>query len=111
MFEDDDFEWNKKGDTVSTTRKDYLFFSETENDFGVWREYTWLKDKNGKEIYEWDILKTNEHIDYVVWRDDLCWFSYKNDNSRMNLSDWIEHWQYSWTEIIWNIYENPELLK
>ena len=75
----------------------------------VW-QFTWLTDKNWVEIFEWDVLKTNEHIDSVVWRDDLCWFSYKNDSSRMNLSDWIEHWKYSWTEIIWNVYQNPELL-
>lgn len=58
-----------------------------------------------KPIYEGDILKSNEHIDIVIWREDLCGFSFKNDKSRMNLVDWLENAQYSHTEIIGNIHE------
>src|SRR3989304_9140917 len=74
-------------------------------------QYTGLKDKNGKEIYEGDILRTNEHIDFIVWNEKKCGFSYSNDKSNMSLPQWFEHGQYSGTEIIGNIYENPELLK
>lgn len=74
-------------------------------------EYTGRKDERGVEIYEGDIVKTHEHIDEVIWRDDLVGFSYKNDKSRMNLVDWLEHGQYAGSEVIGNIYENPKLLK
>lgn len=80
------------------------------NENVVLMQYTGLKDKNGVEIYEGDILKMHEYIDCVIWRDDLCGFSFKGDKGRMNLVDWLEHGQYSDPEVIGNIYENPELL-
>jgi hypothetical protein len=73
-------------------------------------QYTWLKDKNWKEIYEWDIMKS------CYW--DLTTIIFNDENWRFewNKSFWCSHkdmkdlLRYGW-EIIWNIYENPELLK
>ena len=64
-------------------------------------QYTGLKDKNGKEIYEGDILQDDEKfagafaVEWNTMSDHSNWSS-----SRGNVF-----------EVIGNIYQNPELLE
>ncbi|KKL84776.1 hypothetical protein LCGC14_1961420, partial [marine sediment metagenome] len=68
-------------------------------------QFTGLKDKNGKEIFEGDILKYENRNYEVSWmEDDGGFFAWLYGYS-------IQGGLFLWTEVIGNIYENPELLK
>lgn len=73
-------------------------------------QYTGLKDKYGKEIYESDIvIAYNEDCDTIckgeiVWDKWECGFSIKG--AEPTFIGW-----YPELEVIGNIYENPELVK
>lgn len=90
-----------------------------------WMQYTGLKDKNGREIYEGDILhvggQDNWYIQKVEFHNthDSCgrgWIGvniFRTDYKRSYIEP-IETWSYfdmPHGEIIGNIYENPELIE
>jgi len=76
-----------------------------EKDGWIWMQYTGLKDKNGKEIYEGDICKEDNLIYEVRAGKGLfeLWLGDYGDTGIWNVNERLE--------IIGNIYENPELLK
>lgn len=82
---------------------------------GKLMQYTGLKDKNGKEIYEGDILERHGYWPIRIEYDKGCLMVRDLDEVRYNnlilnvpicnfesINDW---------KVIGNIYENPELLE
>lgn len=84
-------------------------------------EFTWLYDKNWKEVCEWDILETDDPEDDsrcdIVFKDGAFKKHYVLDNESVKDGDDKECYTY-WDGVdseIWivigNIYENEDLLK
>ena len=71
----------------------------------TWMQFTGLHDKNGKEIYEGDILQYTDNFNrpitgVVQYLGNGFWIEEKDET----------HYMPNDREVIGNIYENPELI-
>jgi hypothetical protein len=82
-------------------------------------QFTGLKDKQGKEVYEGDIIKAvledsgelKDVVEQVYYTEEYAAFGPFCHLMHYDEGRWIDCLQNDEFEVIGNIYEHPELLK
>lgn len=133
---EDDYWYDGKTDVWSV-----LYDSHNEQERFVALQYTGLKDKNGTEIYEGDIILTQPYRDKPFSSKakekrlkGIVFYNIKCGKNFVHDPDILKYWGAEWNieimdkeaykkysycswgsffecEVIGNIYDNPELLK
>lgn len=106
-------EWTPVG-ILATSLGEFLLNEEAKKRVIV-QQFTGLKDKNGKEIYEGDIIQAgiNKERFKVVFGMAQFYLTNNDEVYTMEafefIGDYSEHNKLLQLEVIGNIFENPEL--
>lgn len=105
---------NDRGIITKADKNTHAIMRPYPIDIETLGQYTGLTDKNGKKIFEGDILK-----DHSFTIDDFSKVVYDTENAQFSLADCdeicdtMEEWKRYREdyEIVGNVYDNPELVE
>ena len=111
--------WDKRHNSMEYINDLYWFEENGIHDFNddnyIFMQNTGLKDKNGKEIYDSDIVKvtwgSGKIVFYEVKYCESLGYHYLRDTKNKEDDDIICIYDYSQMDVIGNVFNNPELLK
>lgn len=97
---------------ICNAREDTWY--ETLNEFfrddrWVFMQFTGKHDTNGKEVYEWDVIRSQWDIREVRYNSDMASFIAVRSKEIQSVDNWVSLEFKS--EVIGNIYENSDLIK
>lgn len=93
---------DNKPNSMSYHKKGHKGFLHIRFPNFIFEQYTGLKDKNGKEIFEGDVVRQFDDEEYFVVKFEYGGFLPFTANMLTFDTDYCE--------VIGNIHENPELL-
>jgi len=114
---EDNFSLDNDGSRIFTQEgsRDFFFqepYEDVEQKDWVLMQFTGLLDKNGKEIYESDIVSRKERIGVIGWNDGgFCIDTVKIEGKFVEYREpfFTQPIMEGW-EVIGNIFENSELI-
>lgn len=98
--------YDERFPNIPSTMIDQYGVSNIDVDYKTISAYTGLTDKNGKKIFEGDIIKD--------CLDEIGIIEYKPKRAAFVVKNWEDGyilWTQDNIEVIGNIFENPELLE
>ena len=108
-------DWDNDGNIISAHLKQedgHVYKVYPNDDYGdkiVFLEYIYLNDRNGKEIYNKDIVRVEDYIAVIEWDKETCRFVINIISE--NLVYDFDNFYGKELEVIGNICERKDLLE